>query len=180
MAIPASTHTRRWSALDEGGLLALGERLGAVAQGGEVLLLRGGMGAGKTTLVRALARGLAVTRPDRVSSPTYNICVEHPGPYPLVHVDLCRLGELGELDAGARASAAAFEALGLDELAVRLARSGAREVLAIEWSELWSDAPADALHASIERVAGDASRALELRAGGTRAIAWLDALGEPG
>src|SRR5690242_629161 len=47
--------TRRWPALDLAELLALGERLGAAAHGGEVLLLSGPMGAGKTTLVRALA-----------------------------------------------------------------------------------------------------------------------------
>lgn len=169
--------TRRWPVLDERELLALGERLGASAVGGEVLLLSGPMGAGKTTLVRALARGLRVLRPDRVCSPTFAICVEHPGPRPLVHVDLCRLGELGDFDCGADASAAAFEALGLDELAARLAQPGAREVLAIEWAELWSDAPRDALHARLAHIADDAEhRVLELAASGPRARAWLDAL----
>lgn len=172
-----STDTRRWPALDLHAMLALGERLGASAKGGEVLLLRGPMGAGKTTLVRALARGLAVVRPDRVSSPTYNICVEHDGPRPLVHVDLCRVGELGDFEAATSASDAAFEALGLDELAARLARPGARELLAVEWSELWPDPPADALVAELVVHHEDpALRSIELRAAGPRAQAWLDAL----
>jgi tRNA threonylcarbamoyl adenosine modification protein YjeE len=170
------TTTSRFSALDLAELLALGERLGAAAKGGEVLLLEGPMGAGKTTLVRALARGLAVDRPERVCSPTFNICVEHPGPHPLVHVDLCRLGELGDVDRS-DASSAAFEALGMEELADRIARADARELLAVEWAELWPGARIDALVARIAYVRDDPSRrALELVANGTRAAAWLAAL----
>jgi tRNA threonylcarbamoyladenosine biosynthesis protein TsaE len=178
----AACGTRQWPDLDLDGMLALGERLGARARGGEVLLLFGAMGAGKTTLVRALARGLAITRPDRVSSPTYNICVEHAGPHPLIHVDLCRLGELGDDDAAASASDAAFEALGLGELAERMARGDARELLVVEWAQLWPEPPVDALHGRITRPPDDPSRrSIVLTATGPRARVWLEALAdEPG
>ncbi|MBC8074039.1 MAG: tRNA (adenosine(37)-N6)-threonylcarbamoyltransferase complex ATPase subunit type 1 TsaE [Deltaproteobacteria bacterium] len=174
----AACDTREWRALDLDGVLALGERLGVHARGGEVLLLFGAMGAGKTTMVRALARGLAITRPDRVSSPTYNICVEHAGPHPLVHVDLCRLAELGDDDA-VSASDAAFEALGLGELAERMARVDARELLVVEWAQLWPDPPADALHGRITRASDDPGlRSIVLTATGPRALAWLAALAD--
>ena len=79
--------------LDEARMCAWGEALGADLRGGDVVLLRGPMGAGKTTLVRAIARGLGVARPDRVRSPTFAVCMIHAGPIELVHVDLFRLGE---------------------------------------------------------------------------------------
>ncbi|PRQ06201.1 tRNA (adenosine(37)-N6)-threonylcarbamoyltransferase complex ATPase subunit type 1 TsaE [Enhygromyxa salina] len=128
--------------LDEPQMLAWAESLGASLRGGDVLLLRGEMGAGKTTLVRALARGLGVTRPERVCSPTYTVCMIHPGPIELVHVDLFRLGEGGPV------ASAAFEALGLehDEL------PGPERVLVVEWSELWADPPKQHLSIGLSRV----------------------------
>ncbi|KIG12680.1 TsaE protein, required for threonylcarbamoyladenosine t(6)A37 formation in tRNA [Enhygromyxa salina] len=127
---------------DEPQMLAWAEALGASLRGGDVVLLRGEMGAGKTTLVRALARGLGVARPDRVCSPTYTVCMIHPGPVALVHVDLFRLGEDGPV------ASAAFEALGLehDEL------PGPDRVLVVEWSELWADAPKQHLSIALSRV----------------------------
>lgn len=120
------------------------EALGRLARPGDAILLFGPMGAGKTTFVRALARGLGVTRPERVCSPTFNLLLVHPGPTPLVHVDLCRLGELGGDDAPS-ISSAAFEALGLGELADELASPDATRVIAVEWAELWADPPAHRL-----------------------------------
>ena len=77
--------------VDERSLCGFAERLGAGLEGGDVVLLVGEMGAGKTTFTRALARGLGVLRPDRVCSPTFNLRVEHRGPRPLVHVVALRL-----------------------------------------------------------------------------------------
>jgi len=77
---------------------AAGERLGRTLAVGDLLLLAGELGAGKTTFVRGLARGLAVK--GAVQSPTFQLVRVHPGPIPLAHVDLYRLetsGELGDL-----------------------------------------------------------------------------------
>ena len=69
---------------------ALGERLAAALSGGTVVALYGGMGMGKTALVRGIARGLGIT--DRVTSPTFAIVNEYDeGRLPLMHFDLYRL-----------------------------------------------------------------------------------------
>jgi tRNA threonylcarbamoyladenosine biosynthesis protein TsaE len=69
----------------------LGERLGRAAQGGELIGLVGDLGAGKTCLVRGLARGLEID-PERITSPTFIIVAEHRGGrLTLQHVDLYRL-----------------------------------------------------------------------------------------
>lgn len=150
--------------LDEPAMSAWAERLGAALRGGDVILLRGPMGAGKTTLTRALARGLGVARPERVCSPTYTVCMIHPS-LParpgLVHLDLFRLGEQGPV------GSAAFEALGLehDEL------PGPARVLVIEWSELWLDPPAEHLRISLARTPDD-RRAVRVEGFGRR---WFGA-----
>lgn len=146
--------------LDEPAMSAWAEQLGAVLRGGDVIVLRGSMGAGKTTLTRALARGLGVARPERVCSPTYTVCMIHasePARPGLVHVDLFRLGEDGPV------GSAAFEALGLehDEL------PGRARVLVVEWSELWLDPPAEQLRITLERTPDD-RRAVRVEAFGAR------------
>lgn len=65
----------------------LGVWLGHQLRPGDVVGLVGELGAGKTTLVRGLARGLGVDDPDAVHSPTYLLVVEHPGPIRLLHAD---------------------------------------------------------------------------------------------
>jgi len=70
---------------------ALGEAFGRAARGGELIGLVGELGAGKTCLVRGLARGLGID-PERVHSPSFTIVTEYPGGrLPLAHVDLYRL-----------------------------------------------------------------------------------------
>jgi len=74
-----------------GNTEALGEVLGRAARGGELIGLVGDLGAGKTCLVRGLARGLGAD-PDRVHSPSFTTVTEYPGGrLLLVHVDLYRL-----------------------------------------------------------------------------------------
>ena len=78
---------------------ALGVRLGGLLRAGDLVVLTGDLGAGKTTLTQGLAEGLGVRGP--VTSPTFVIARVHPslvGGPPLVHVDAYRLGSLAEVD----------------------------------------------------------------------------------
>jgi tRNA threonylcarbamoyladenosine biosynthesis protein TsaE len=78
---------------------AWGVRLGAALEAGDLLVLSGGLGAGKTSLVQGIAEGLGVRGP--ITSPTYVIARVHPslvGGPDLVHVDAYRLDGLAELD----------------------------------------------------------------------------------
>jgi tRNA threonylcarbamoyladenosine biosynthesis protein TsaE len=76
---------------------ALGERLASIARTGDLILLTGPLGAGKTALAQGIGAGLAVTGP--VTSPTFVISRVHTGGrLPLVHVDAYRLGGRLELD----------------------------------------------------------------------------------
>ena len=83
---------------DPAAMEALGERLAAELRAGDLVLLEGELGAGKTTLTRGIGRGLGAR--GAVTSPTFVLAREHPttaGP-PLVHVDAYRLGSAAELD----------------------------------------------------------------------------------
>ena len=76
---------------------ALGERLATTLRAGDLLILTGPLGAGKTTLVKGIGSGLGVRGP--VTSPTFVIARVHPGPVvPLVHADAYRLGSVLEVD----------------------------------------------------------------------------------
>lgn len=78
---------------------AFGVRLGRAAAAGDLLVLTGGLGAGKTTLTRGIGEGLGVR--GAVTSPTFVIARVHPsltGGPALVHVDAYRLGGAAELD----------------------------------------------------------------------------------
>ncbi len=101
-----------------------GMRLGRACRGGELILLYGDLGAGKTCLVQGLARGLEVPEEYLVSSPTFTLHGEYPGWLVLNHLDLYRLDEPCALDS-----------LGLEDM---LDDPGA--VTAVEWPELLADA----------------------------------------
>ena len=137
----------------------LGERLGRVLGKGDVVLLFGTLGAGKTALVQGLARGLGVPRERRVASPTFTLVNEHPGRVPLYHVDLYRIDDAGEL-----------EEIGLREY---LEGQG---VTVIEWAErLGRLLPKERLEIAIE-ITGARSRTFSLRPVGERAQTIADAL----
>ena len=124
---------------------AAAERLGRSLGGGDVVLLYGDLGAGKTAFVRGLARGLGAP-PEEVSSPTFTLIQEYAGGRAtLYHVDLYRL-EPNEVDD-----------LGLDELA-------ASGVVAVEWADRWSDRPGRAIEVRLEHE-GDDSRRVFIREG---------------
>ncbi len=77
----------------------LGDTLGRMLRAGDLVVLTGGLGAGKTTLTQGIGEGLGVRGP--VTSPTFVISRVHPttsGGPPLVHVDAYRLGGALELD----------------------------------------------------------------------------------
>jgi tRNA threonylcarbamoyladenosine biosynthesis protein TsaE len=75
---------------------ALGERLAAELSPGDVVLVSGELGAGKTTLIRGAARALGVREP--VTSPTFTIGHTYSGTLPVSHLDLYRLAELDQED----------------------------------------------------------------------------------
>ena len=97
--------------------MTVARQLAASLAAGDVLLLSGDLGAGKTAFVRGLAQGLGIGE-DEVSSPTFTLVHEYRGGrLTLYHVDLYRLDR------------AATDDLGLDELGV------ADGILAIEWPD---------------------------------------------
>ena len=96
--------------------MAIGRDLAGTLSPGDVVLLHGELGSGKTAFVKGLAEGLGIAR-DEVSSPTFTLVQEYRGGrLTLVHVDLYRLNDPREVDD-----------LGLDEIAVD-------GVLAVEWA----------------------------------------------
>jgi tRNA threonylcarbamoyladenosine biosynthesis protein TsaE len=138
-------------------LQELGERLGRVLAVGDVVGLTGPLGAGKTTFVQGLARGLGV-RDRHVASPTFALVNEHPGRVPLVHADLYRIERPEEL-----------EELGLAE-------APDRAVLAVEWLDRFPEvAPAERLDVEIA-IGEGGPRRLTFRARGPVAAARLAAL----
>lgn len=116
---------------------ALGRALAATLRPGMVVRVSGPLGAGKTAFVRGLAGGLGCD-PSDVSSPTFTIVQEYLGPTRLQHVDLYRL------------SPAEVRDLALDDLLDDA-------VMAVEWPDRWSDAPAESIDVVIE-VVGEGTR----------------------
>jgi len=95
--VPANKEPRMFSHLSvettsEQETRALGAELGAAAEAGDVLLLLGTFGVGKTTLVQGIARGLGIE--DQVTSPSFVIANEYYGRLPLYHIDLYRVEEM--------------------------------------------------------------------------------------
>jgi tRNA threonylcarbamoyladenosine biosynthesis protein TsaE len=75
---------------------AVGAELAESLSAGDVALVEGELGAGKTTFVRGAARALGVTVP--VTSPTFTIGQRYPAPVPVAHVDLFRIPDIGAED----------------------------------------------------------------------------------
>jgi len=120
--------------------MAAGATLAQRLSVGDVLLLHGELGAGKTAFVRGVAQGLGA-RVDDVSSPTFTLIQEYDsGRLMLYHVDLYRL-EPAEVDD-----------LGLEELV----ESGG--IVAIEWPDRWHRRPAEAVIVSITTEGEDRRR----------------------
>jgi len=128
---------------------AVAAALGELLVAGDLVLLVGDLGAGKTAFVQGLARGLEVEEP--VTSPTFTIVQEYAGRLPLTHVDVYRLERVQDL----------YD-LGLEE-------RGDRGVTVVEWGDLVEQAvPAEHLVIRIEPGAADTERVLELTFHGSR------------
>ena len=135
----SAAHTTR----SEQETAAVAKALADELQAGDVLLLSGNLGAGKTAFVRGLAEGLGI-HPRDVSSPTFTLVHEYRGGrFTLYHVDLYRLDR------------AATDDLGLDELGVR------DGVLAIEWPDRLSHSLEGARTIRIE-IVDDATRRISI------------------
>lgn len=139
--------TGEWQTENAQETFALGQQLGAQLSGGEILLLDGPLGAGKTVFVKGLAAALGVD-PDEVTSPSFTLVNPYAGRLPLFHLDLYRLDE----------GAAAAHAVDLEELL-----SDERAVVVIEWGERLGNYP---LPANVWRIAiagdGDATRKISI------------------
>lgn len=162
--------------LIEPQLQHIAQVLGSCLQAGDVVLLDGAMGAGKTTFTRALAQGLNLDHPQNVCSPSFSLAVDHPGPIPLRHVDLFRLQEE---DPTTHPSSAAFEALGIDFDQLALADA----VTVVEWAKYWQKRPNDYVAISLHRPVGAVGlRTLKVHAVGQRSQTllqtWREKLGQ--
>jgi tRNA threonylcarbamoyl adenosine modification protein YjeE len=121
----------------------LGSALASTLRIGDVVVLEGSLGAGKTFLARAVARALGVPSSIPVTSPTFGLVHELEGRVRVVHADLYRLGSASEL-----------VELGLDE-----ARASA--ITIVEWGARFGDALApDRLVITLERPIAGPRRAL--------------------
>jgi tRNA threonylcarbamoyladenosine biosynthesis protein TsaE len=99
--------------------IALGRKLARKLIPPKIVLLRGDLGAGKTTLVKGIAEGFRAAAQEEVTSPTFTLVHEYRGPEAsLFHIDLYRVDTLRQL-----------ETLGLDDL------MDENSVLLIEWGE---------------------------------------------
>lgn len=121
-------------------LEAWGEAFGRAASAPLIVAIRGDLGAGKTTLVKAICRGLGVA--DDVTSPTYAIVHEYAGRLPVYHLDLYRLEGPKDLTN-----------IAWDEI------MAAQAVVLVEWPERAEGAlPENHIPIALDHVPGDADR----------------------
>jgi tRNA threonylcarbamoyladenosine biosynthesis protein TsaE len=107
-----------------------GYRLGRMLKAGDVVGLYGDLGAGKTTMVRGIARAFGIERHD-VTSASFTIIAEYPGSPPFFHIDLYRIAEGEDLD-----NTGIWECIGNGSVAViewaeRLGRPPARDYIKV-------------------------------------------------
>ena len=141
--------------------VALGHRLGQLSQAGDLFLLSGELGAGKTCLVRGIAAGLGVS--GHAFSPSFVLVRQYPGRLPLYHMDFYRLEQPAEI-----------ADLGLDDY---LFGDG---VCAIEWAERACDLlPDEHLWLGLHYVPSDEeARTIQITAAGERYEQLIEKLSE--
>lgn len=128
-----SIPTGEWISFNERETFDLGVRIGEQFSGGEIILLNGPLGAGKTVLVKGIAHALGLDEED-VTSPSFTLVNPHQGRLLIYHIDLYRLDE----------GAPAAHAVDLDEIL-----TDESAVVIIEWGERLGRYP---LPASVWRV----------------------------
>ena len=134
----------RYLTRSEGDTRNLAARFAEALKPGDVVLLHGDLGAGKSVFVRGAARALGVT--GAMPSPTFTLLIPYEGSVKLYHFDLYRLSDPEE-----------FYTAGLDEFV------GGDGVALIEWPEMAELEPEGAVHVRIARgAAGDESREIEI------------------
>jgi tRNA threonylcarbamoyladenosine biosynthesis protein TsaE len=143
----------------EADTLALARSLAAVLEGGDVVGLEGGLGAGKTTFARGAVHGLGVPEETAVTSPTFALLHHYEGRIPVAHADFYRLADEAEL-----------EELGVDELL----EEGA--VLFVEWGRKFAGMAARTVLWVELEIVSDVARRARLRPQGARGDAILGAL----
>jgi len=129
--------------------IAFGRRLAAELAPPLIVLLRGDLGAGKTTLAKGIAEGFQAASAQDVTSPTFTLVHEYHSPRAtLYHIDLYRIDTEREL-----------ETLGLDDLVAE------NSILLIEWGEKFPRLQRDRdLEIALERV-GESGRSIQLSTG---------------
>lgn len=138
--------------------MEVAEALAQLVVPGDVILLSGGLGAGKTAFVKGLGRGLGVT--EAITSPAFVLVCSYEGRVPLVHLDIYRLERFQEIID-----------LGIAEL------GDEDGVLVVEWGEAAAPVlPADFLHVLLELGDGDDDRHLSLACVGASWKARMDRL----
>src|SRR5579872_2213142 len=120
--------------------IALGRELASMLAPPKIIILRGELGAGKTTLVKGIAEGFHAASHDDVTSPTFTLIHEYRGPAAILyHIDLYRIDTPRELDT-----------LALDDLMTD------NSVLLIEWGEKFARFQKDRdVEIAIERMSED-------------------------
>lgn len=114
-----SNNVREFTTSSPEETVALGRELALLLTPPKLVVLRGDLGAGKTTLVKGIAKAFHAASEDDVTSPTFTLIHEYRGPQTtLYHIDLYRVDTQREL-----------ETLGLDDL------MGDNHILLIEWGE---------------------------------------------
>ena len=155
-------NTWTFVAASESDTQHLGQVLADALEPGMAVALIGNLGAGKTRLVQAIARGAGITR-GRVNSPTFSLVQEYEARWPIYHFDTYRLRSTDE-----------FLELGAEEY---LASEG---VCFIEWADRVAEVlPADLLKIEIE-ITGDTSRTFHFASSGKRSQRVIDALRKSG
>jgi tRNA threonylcarbamoyladenosine biosynthesis protein TsaE len=147
--------TLRTTTHDADATHALGARLAAILRAGDVVVLDGELGTGKTVLAKGIAVGLGVTEP--VVSPTFTVVREYDARIPFVHADVYRLDHLQEL-----------HDLGFDDLV------GGEAVTVVEWGDRVGAAlPVDRLRVLLEAGDADDDRVVSVDPAG---MSWRDRL----